>query len=170
MFEALFDRRLKPEGAFAEALRAAGYDRSRAGAKYPTEIWVRCLEIARAHVYVSLEPNEAYRKIGREFTLGFLETLPGRLIGAAIPFMTPKGFLRRLANYLRMGRSDEQLTFDLTEESPTSVVAVVHNPSAVPGGFVAGLIDVAMEKLKVRHTMVIEQKTPYDYVLRVSWA
>lgn len=170
MFEALFDRRLKPGGAFADELRAAGYDPSRATTKYPTQIWVRCLELARTHVYATLELSDAYRHIGREFTRGFLETLSGKLIGAAVPFMTPKSFLRRLANYMRMGRNDDALTFDLTEETATSVVAVVHNPSAVPGGFVAGMVDVAMEKLKTKHTIVIEQKTPFDYVLRINWS
>jgi uncharacterized protein (TIGR02265 family) len=169
MFEALFDRRLKPTGPFAQALEAAGYDRAHASAKYPTEVWVACLEIARAHAYATLELSEAYRHLGREFCRGFLETLPGRLIGAAIPFMTPPSFLRKLATYIRMGRNDDRLTVELHTLSDRSAQLVVHNPAAVPGGFVGGMIDVAMEKLKAQHTLAIEQKTPFDYVLRVTW-
>lgn len=169
MFEALFDRRLRPTGEFADELRAAGYDAARAVPKYPTELWVRCLEIARRQRWAALPIDEAYRHIGREFTHGFLETLTGRLVGVAIPFMTPKTFLRRLASYMRMGRNDDGLTFDLVNEQSSSVDAQVHNPAGVPGGFVAGMIDVAMDKLKVSWTITIDQKTPLDYVLHVEW-
>jgi uncharacterized protein (TIGR02265 family) len=170
MFEALFDRRLKPAGAFAAALKDAGYDPRLAVPKYSTHVWVRCLEIARAHRYATLPATEAYREIGREFTLGFLETLPGRLLATAIPFMTPRSFLRRLASYLRMGREDERLTFDLVKEEATAAEAVVHNPAAVPGGFVAGMIDVAMERLRTKATVEVDQHTPLDYTLRVRWS
>ena len=169
MFEALFDRRLKPTGEFARRLAAAGYDPKRALAKYPTQVWITCLELARADRWPTLDPRDAYRQIGVEFTRGFLETLSGKLVAAAVPFMTPRTYLRRLASYIRLGRSDEAFAFDLVRDEEGAVDIVVHNPAAVPGGFVAGMIDVGFEKLKTKPDIAIEQKTPYDYRLEVRW-
>ncbi|MFZ5445359.1 MAG: DUF2378 family protein [Myxococcota bacterium] len=171
MFEALFDRRLKPDGSFAEELKTAGYDAARAEPTYPTELWVRCLEIARRHRFAELSDQEAYRRIGREFSEGFLETLVGRIVGVALPFMSPRTFVRRLANYLRLGRSDTDLIFDLKRDEPGAIDAVVHNPSAVPGDFVAAIIDAAFARLEVKNgTVVVRQDGPYDYHLEIRWS
>lgn len=169
MFEALFDRRLKPTGVFADELKAAGYDPSRAQAKYPTETWTRCLALARQHVWPQLSEADAFRHIGREFTEGFLETITGRLVGAALPFMTPASFIKRLASYFRMGREDSGLTFDIVELAASSARIVVHNPAAVPGTFVAGMLDLMFVRVKRQGTVEVLQKTPVDYELLVRW-
>jgi uncharacterized protein (TIGR02265 family) len=169
MFEALFDRRLQPDGAFAEELRQAGSDRAKAVPTYPTEVWIRCLEIARRHALPGLPAPDAYRKLGAEFTEGFLETLVGRMVGVAMPFMTPQSFMRRLAAYLRLGRNDAGLTFDLTRDERFASDAKVHNPSGVPGTFVAGIVDAALQRMKVQWTIEIEQLSPRDYTLSLRW-
>ena len=169
MFEALFDRRLKPTGGFAQELKSAGYDPAEAKGKYPTEVWTRCLEVARKHAWPELSVPDAFRHIGREFTEGFLETITGRIVGAALPFMTPSSFLKRLASYFRLGREDSGLTFDLIELAAASARVVVHNPAAVPGSFVAGMIDLMFVRLKIEGTVEVLQKTPVDYELLVRW-
>jgi uncharacterized protein (TIGR02265 family) len=169
MFEALFERRLKPTGAFREALVSAGYDGANAKPKYPTEVWTRCLGVARAHRYAELSEQEAWRQIGREFTLGFLETLVGRLVAVAIPLMSPDSFLNRLATWFRMGREDEGLTFDVVERGVGVARIVVHNPAAVGGGFVAGMIEIGFERLERAHSVEVLQSSPVDYELRVRW-
>jgi len=169
MFEALFDRRLEPSGAFADDLRAAGYDPEQAVQKYPTDVWTRCLELARRHRWPTLSREEAYRQIGREFTLGFLETIPGRLVGVALPFMSLDSFLRRLQSYFRMGREDTGLTFDIVERGDGFNRVEVHNPAEVPGTFVAGLIEIAIERLGVKASVEVRQATPSEYQLHIRW-
>jgi uncharacterized protein (TIGR02265 family) len=169
MFEALFDRRLKPTGEFAAELRAAGYDAAQALPKYPTEVWTRCLELARRHRWPQASQAEAYRQLGREFSQGFLETLVGRLVNAAIPFMSPQSFLNRLASYFRMGREDSGLSFDVVERTAASARVEVHNPAAVPGTFVAGIVEIALERMKRQGTVEVLQKSPTDYELLVRW-
>lgn len=169
MFEALFDRRLRPEGAFAAELREAGYDQTRAVQRYPTEVWTRCLEIARRHRWPDAPRPEAYRQLGREFTLGYLETPVGRLVGVALPLMSPRSLLERFASYLRLGREDANLTFELVEVTCAGARAVVHNPAAVPGTFVAGMIEVAFERMGRQGRVEIAQQTPTDYELRARW-
>ena len=170
MFEALFDRRLKPTGAFADELRVAGYSLATAVPVYPTEVWTNCLEIARRHHWPQLSLADAYRAIGKEYTEGFLETMLGRMVLVALPFMTPRTFVRRLASYLRLGRNDAGLTFDLARDEEGSIDALVHNPAGVPGNFVAGLIDTAMLRFKgVQWTIEVEQRTRTDYTLLIRW-
>lgn len=169
MFEALFDRRLKPVGDFARELLAAGYDPAHATPKYPTEVWTRCLEIARQHRWPELSRPEAFRLIGREFSEGFLETIVGRLVGAAVPFMSPQSFLNRLSTYFRMGREDTGLSFEIVDQTPSACRIEVHNPSEVPGTFVAGMIEVALERLARKGSVEVLQKTPRDYELVVRW-
>ncbi|MEW5741513.1 MAG: DUF2378 family protein [Myxococcota bacterium] len=169
MFEALFDRRLKPGGAFADELRAAGYDSAHAVPVYPTQVWVRCLEIARAHRWPTHSIPDAYREIGREFTEGFLETLPGKLVAAALKFMSPASFVRRLAGYFRLGRGDEKLVMEITRDVAGAIDATVHNPSTVPGDFVAGMIDAAFRRMNVKWTVSVDQRSATDYLLHVRW-
>jgi len=169
MFEALFDRRLKPDGAFARALADAGYQPSTARPTYPTAVWVRCLEVAREHRFADLPRAEAYRRIGREFSEGFLETLSGKLLGVALGFMTPARYVRRLATYFRLGRDDDDLTMELVRDEPGAIDAEVHNPAAVPGGFVAGMIDAAFARFGVTWTIDVEQRTETDYRRRIRW-
>ena len=169
MFEALFDRRLEPTGAFAAELKAAGYDPATAVPTYPTEVWSRCLEVARRHCWPQLSVADAYRKLGSEFTEGFLETLLGHMVGVAIPFMTPQSFVRRLASYLRLGRTDAGLTVELTRDEPFTSEVTVHNPAGVPGTFVAGIIDAVLTRMKVKWTIEVEQRTQQDYQLSMHW-
>lgn len=169
MFEALFERRLKPSGAFAEELRAAGYDALATEATYPTEIWTTCLEIARKWLWAPLPVADAYRAMGRVFGEGFLETAEGRLLAEAIGHMSPARFVQRIAIYLRLGRNDTQLTFDLTRDEPGWIDAQVHNPAAVPGTFVAGIIEAAYARMGVTWKMTVDQRTPTDYVMAIRW-
>lgn len=169
MFEALFDRRLKPTGAFLEELKAAGYDALHAQTKYPTEVWTKCLSVARRHRWGELSEADAFRHIGREFTIGFLETIVGRFVGAAIPFMSAESFLNRLASYFRMGREDSRLAFDIVERGKGSARIIVHNPAAVPGSFVAGMIDVAFERIGTPGSVEVLQQSATDYELLVRW-
>jgi uncharacterized protein (TIGR02265 family) len=169
MFEALFDRRLKPEGAFREALLGAGYDANKPKAKYPTSVWVTCLEIARSARYSSLGADEAYRILGREFTEGFMQTLVGRLVGVALPIMRPRSFLARLERYFKMGREGGDIRYDMTEPSPGVAHIEVVNPAGVPGAFVAGMIDVAFGRLAKSWTIGITQRTAIHYALDVRW-
>lgn len=169
MFEALFDRRLKPTGAFAERLKQAGYDPQQPQLKYPTSVWKRCVDLARAERWPDLPTDEAFRAIGREATLGFFETLPGELITAALPFLTPVGFLEKVQNYFRLGREDSGLTFEVLEATDGFARCHLHNPAEVHGGFVAGIIDVAFTKLGLEYELEVKQESTTDYELTVRW-
>lgn len=147
MFEALFDRRLEPGGDFATELADAGSD-----APVAEPVGRRGLPRDRPGVHA-----------------GFLETFVGRVVSAALPFRSPASFLDRLATSFRMGREDFGLLFDVVESSEGSARAVVHNPSAVPGAFVAALIEIAHERLGRRGRVEVHQTSATDDQLLVRW-
>lgn len=168
-FEALFERRLRPSGPFADALRFAGYDATRALPEYPTEVWLRCLEVAREQRWPDLDRERAYREMGIEFSLGFLETILGRVVGAAISFMTPASFMRRIAGYMRMGRNDDALTMELVSVEPRRVELTITNPTGVPSAFIAGVVDVACRHMRVNHTVGVHQHDVQRATVTVEW-
>jgi uncharacterized protein (TIGR02265 family) len=169
MFEALFVRRLAPTGPFAAELKAAGYDLEAPQLKYPTEIWVRCLELARKHRWLGAPEREAYRQLGREFAAGFLETSSGQLIAVALPHMTPESWLSRLASYFKIGREDTGLLFDVVESREGFSRVTVHNPAEVPGSFVAGIVEVGFERLRKPVAIDVTHASRADYELVVRW-
>ena len=96
VFEGLFGRALRPAGAFADALREAGYDPARPLRAYPTRVWQDCLAVARTHAFGALGPAEADRALGRAFIEGFLRTLMGRMLWVALPVLGPHSALAKL--------------------------------------------------------------------------
>lgn len=96
VFEGLFARALRPEDAFADALRAAGYDPARPLRSYPTRVWQDCVAVARAHAFGQLGPEAADRALGRAFVEGFLRTLMGRMLWVALPVLGPHSALAKL--------------------------------------------------------------------------
>lgn len=169
MFEGLFERRLVPTGAFAAELAAAGYTPGVDTLKYPTEVWLQCLEIARRHRWPELDRDAAYRHLGLEFARGFLETSTGRLLAEAMPFMSLESFLGHLDSYFRLGREDAQLTFDIVERSANFARVTVHNPAAVPGTFVGSIVEVAFERVGQKGSVEVRHSSPTDYELVVRW-
>lgn len=167
MFEALFDKRLKPQGAFEAELRKAGYDASRTRTSYPTEVWHQCLELAVTHATPGQDRPKALQWLGREFCLGFFQTLPGRLVKGSLQFMRPPTLLRRFATYLRMGRED--VSFELVEERERGARGRVHNPTGNRAYFIAGTLEVGLEQMGVAPRVTVEPIDETNFWLDVSW-
>lgn len=96
MFEGLFDKMLKPQGAFAAALKTAGYDAAHTKPSCPSQVFTDCMTVAARHAFPQLGVDQAYRCLGRIFTEGFLKTIPGKLVNATMPMIGPKRFVQRI--------------------------------------------------------------------------
>jgi uncharacterized protein (TIGR02265 family) len=167
MFEALFVRALKPQGAFAEELRGLGYDPARAQPQYPTEVWVACLGAARRHVHGGLETGPAYRALGQAFVQSFLDTLAGKVVAVALPLLGPEGLLKRIPRYLTMGRSD--LSWELRSAEPRHWVGRLRDPYEVPADFLGGIIEVLMARLHSPATLRVLPQGPGLSDLDIRW-
>ena len=167
MFEALFTRALEPTGAFADALRAVGYDLEHTQPQYPTSVWVASLAVTRQHAFANLDDAAAYRAIGERFMGSFLDTLAGKVVAVALPFLGPQAFLKRIPRYLTMGRSD--LRWEVQLEEPKRLVAHLHDPYSVPAHFLAGIIDKAMKLIRAPAEIRVVPKSATASELDIRW-
>jgi uncharacterized protein (TIGR02265 family) len=142
-FEGLFQRALKPEGAFAEQLRVAGYDLSKPLTRYPTRVWRACLEVARRHVHPSKSPEEGMRLLGHAFIAGFFDTIIGKLVAVALPLLGPERLIQKFPKYWEATRPG--VTIETMVDSPTRHRLLFRDPHPMPD-FVAGIIQAALER------------------------
>lgn len=97
MFEGLFIRVLKPEGAFKTQLRLAGFDVDRLEPRYNEEVFGRALHIATEQAFGDDDVATAHRRLGRALIEGYFGTILGRVTGTLIPLLGVGGTLRRIA-------------------------------------------------------------------------
>jgi uncharacterized protein (TIGR02265 family) len=163
VFEAMFDRVLRPTGDFAAALLRLGYDPARPELSYPTETWLKALDLAHQFVYPQLSSGEADRELGRRFFEGFLETITGKFVKLALPLVGAEGMLRRLPRYCSSTQADIQV--DLVDEGPKQVRVHFASRYSRPE-FMAGLLE-AVPGFQYRVTVLRHDPTGSE--LRVTW-
>lgn len=167
VFEGLFDRVLRPQGAFAEALRAAGYDPERRRSEYPTRLWHACLELARAHVYPGLTRDEAYHQLGRGLAQGYLSTMIGALVASTLPLWGPEGLLRSLHRIWARGQPDVLV---VTERMGTRHWRVLMKGRDVEPHLGAGTLERGLERTGARGVRCeVVEGSSTRFELRVTW-
>lgn len=142
-FEGLFQRALKPQGEFADQLRAAGYDLLRPVSKYPTRVWRACLDIAIRHVHPTKPPEVAMRLLGHAFIEGFFDTIVGKLVAVALPLLGPERITQKFPKYWEATRPGVKI--DAIAESPTRHRLLFRDPHPMPE-FVAGIIEASLQR------------------------
>lgn len=147
MFEGLYDRVLKPDGEFRDAIKAAGYDSANPKNEYPIAVWQGCLEATARYKHPGLDRDAALRAIGRSFLNGYFETIVGRLIAAAFPYFSPRSFVTRVPRLLRAGI--KELETDLEWQSKTKARLVLHGPHEGACFMSAGIAEECFARLKV---------------------
>jgi uncharacterized protein (TIGR02265 family) len=147
MFEGLYERVLKPEGAFAEDLKVAGYDRSHPLPEYPDAVWVACLNVTAKHRFPLLERHVAWRQIGRLFIGGFLDTLVGKLIGAALPFLSAHSFITRVPRFVSAGLPGVLIGIEWLDAQKARLT--LPGPHEGASYVMAGVLDVTLLRFKV---------------------
>lgn len=164
-FEAMFVRSLSPKGAFLEELQRAGFDPARMQPRYPTELWHRCLEIARKHVHPDLKPEQGMRELGTLFMKGYYATIIGKVVSAAMPLL---GLERTLARVPRAWQASQPtLGFDLEKEAPGQWRIVLREPGIIPD-FCAGMLEAGAEPVGVPVKVEVLERGPLHCVLRLT--
>lgn len=142
-FEGLFQRALKPAGAFAEELRAAGYDLRQPRPKYPTRVWRDCLGVALRHVHAGKPPEQGMRLLGHAFIDGFSDTIMGKLVSVALPLLGPDRITQKFPKYWEATRPGVKI--ETIVENANRRRLVFRDPHPMPD-FVAGIIEAALER------------------------
>lgn len=165
-FEGMFDRALAPTGAFADELRAAGYDVKRPELRYPTRVWHACLEVARRHTFPTLPREEGFRRLGHRFMDGYFETLVGKLAAVGLPLFGLEGALKRTPRNWAM--SQPQLGIELTKQGERHYTMTLREDGMLPD-FCAGLIEASARPTKQAAKVEIVERTPSSCVISVRW-
>jgi uncharacterized protein (TIGR02265 family) len=165
-FEGLFENVLRPEGAFREALREAGYDVRLPQDTYPLPVWRAALRVARAHAHPELPEAQAYRALGREVIHGLAQTLVGRVFALAVPMLGAARCVAKLPTYLRSSRADVKVITRALDVRLWEVEILDRDP--LPE-FVAGSVEAILQLARVVPRVEVEMQGPDSYRLRVSW-
>jgi len=167
MFEALFERRLKPTGAFLEALERAGYDMAHPEPEYDPAVFTRCIEIARAHAFGAMPRREGIFRVGMELSEGFFaETIAGRVSAAALPLIGPARMIKTLSRRMRSGTTRGEVQVDELGDRRWRVTFPELNPMPE---FLAGALQAALERTGVRARSVVRYEVKDRTEIQVEW-
>src|SRR3954471_25033296 len=157
VLEGLFRRALhvEPTSALAEALRGVGFDLKAPKGRYPGQVWKAALDVAAAHQFPALAPEEAHRELGRLFTAGFFETIVGKVIGSIIPFLGTDRMMARMPKFAAMATSGVSL--ETVRESEKQWRVRYTSRHASPD-FMAGALEGGVAKTKVPVKVEIQNR------------
>ncbi|HZA14545.1 MAG TPA: DUF2378 family protein [Myxococcaceae bacterium] len=164
-FEGLFQRALNPQGAFADELRAAGYDLRRPSPKYPTRVWRACLEVALRHVHPGKPPHEGIRLLGHAFIQGFFHTIVGKLVSVALPLLGPDRIAAKFPKYWEATRPGVKI--DVIVDNPHRHRLLFRDPHPMPD-FVAGIIEAALQRAGRPVQVEVGSRAPISFEIIVT--
>ena len=165
-FEGMFVRALQPTGAFAEELRAAGYDVLNPRAEYPTRVWNACLEVARRHTFPALPRAEGQHRLGQLFMEGYFRTLQGKLAGATLPMLGPAMVVKKLRQAWSASQPDIQM--ESVELGPGEW-RVTLGQEGIVAEFCAGFIESILQRTRVQPEAKVLEVSPTGCILSVRW-
>lgn len=165
-FDGLFLHALKPTGAFARALREAGYDPETQCEHYPLPVWRAALNVAREHVYPDVPVEEALRRLGHQYVEGFARTPVGFIFASAAQELGTERLLARIPSYLRAGREDMRMRLDAVHAREWR--AFVEDVDPLPD-FVAGAVEAVLLFSHAQARVDVVDHTATGYTLRIRW-
>lgn len=165
-FEGMFQRALQPQGAFAEGLKAAGFDLKDIKPRYPVHIWRDCLEVARRHCYPNINPEQGYREVGKRFIEGFFETIIGRFLVVAFPLVGPNGVMKLLPRHWKAARKDIEVIPVQEGDRRWRVTFRDHCP--LPD-FIAGIVEAGGKRSGVEMNVTVDVRSETGFELLVTW-
>ena len=166
LFEGLFVRGLPANSAFHAALKKMGVDLARLSPQYPVEVWQEAMAVARQHFFAGHPRAKADWQLGRIFAKGFLDTMVGKVIAVTLPMLGTARLVERLPRHMAMGRPDMIVT--VTQVGPTERRVNIEALYPLPD-FMAGCLEVLMERTKAQPQVEVVARTDMSYVLRVRW-
>ena len=144
-------RLMEPQGAFADELRAVGFDVQHPEARYSPAVLLAVLDVGARHRFPERTREEAHREIGQRFVEHFFRTFLGRVSGALLQVLGMKRFLLRLPKVAALttgglevlveqgGKNELRITFRGPDMSPDFTTG------AIEGAAQAGKSDLRAE-------------------------
>ncbi|MDP2274539.1 MAG: DUF2378 family protein [Archangium sp.] len=143
IFEGLFLRVLKPEGAFKSQLRGAGFDVDRPQGRYPEDVFGRALTVTTAYAFGREDITMAHRRIGHALIEGYFMTILGKMTGGLIPVLGLGGTLKKVAQLWKV----PQPGMEISAAAEGRGQWVVHfRDRVMTADLVAGILEAALRR------------------------
>ncbi len=124
------------------------------------------MAVARRHFFPGQTQQQAERLLGRLFIQGYLDTMVGRVAGSLLPVLGPARMLERTQRHFALARPDIRVTVQVVGETERRLLFEDAEP--LPD-FAAGCVEVALERIRTRAEVTVEDRQATSYVLRVRW-
>ena len=169
-FEGLFIHALKVKGPVVAELKKVGFDATRLEASYSIDTWREALRIAAREYYPTLSPAEAEYQLGVRLVDGYLTTLVGRVIQAALPFLKPDTLCMRLPRYFNTGViGGENAPPTVTKVGERHYQTTLFGKDGVPW-LTAGSVDAVLRLARVTPTVKVDKVEAGSFTLDITWA
>lgn len=165
-FEGMYQRALKPTGAFADELRKAGYDVKNPVGRYHAQVWHDTLEVARRHTYPTLPLNDGFRQLGRRFLDSYFETILGKTVAVVLPILGAERTAKQLPKLFSRART--QLDMQIAQEAPRRWLLHTRDPYS-QADFVAGILEAGMTRTGVVPVVEVVHRGHAEHKVRISW-
>jgi uncharacterized protein (TIGR02265 family) len=166
-FEGLFVRGLEVDEAFAAELKKVGFDIHNPRPRYPAKVWRDSLDLAQRRYFPDLGAAEGRKALGNTAFEGFLSTLVGRFMAAALStLVTPPALIRKMPRFFQMARPGIEVS--VAEEAPTRWRGVWRDPNPDPY-FSIGLIEAAGKRTRSSFRAELDKVNPDGFELLFRW-
>lgn len=167
VFEGLFGKLFKPEGAFKADLRAAGYDLDNPEPRYPTSVLLASLDVAAHHVYPELPREEAHHQIGQRFADRYLTTIIGRIVRTLVLALGVDRFIMQMPKIVSL--SSTGLTAAVTRLSAPGEYLVTFTGEDQSPDFIAGAMEGGAQDLSVfKCRAEVVRRAPGEFDMKVT--
>jgi uncharacterized protein (TIGR02265 family) len=139
-----FLKSLQPAGAFAEALRGAGYDSDHPASKYSVSAFLNLLDVSRCYLFPSLPPPEGQWNVGRLLISGYVEGgLSGKLWARAFPIVGPELMIKAAGKYSSAGTNF--LVAEAVKLGDKQWRILFRDTGGTPAHLIAGMAEYALD-------------------------
>jgi uncharacterized protein (TIGR02265 family) len=169
MFEGLYVNALRvpAEGSFADDLRAVGIELRELRSVYATDVWRDGLDVAWRHCYPHLSRYEGWRRLGRDFINGYLQTVVGRFIASVLPLLTAERFVDRVPSFVRTGIGGSGCESVLM--SPCSARVTLRGPHEGAAFLLAGVFEECFERMRIEAVFTPSMLGGEDSCIDLTW-
>lgn len=167
LIEALYVHALQPSGRFREELLAIGLDLGRIRPRYPAQVWVRAVDVARRHVYPAETDAVALRSLGRLTMKGFFSTITGKMLSSTLSFVSARGFITLTPRFMKMGRPDVRVSVSWKGER--AALIEVSDEERFPAECNAGILEEVLVRIGVSPRIKVVREWAGINELSVEW-
>jgi uncharacterized protein (TIGR02265 family) len=167
VFDFLFIKGLRADGALVELLRAEGVELRSLKPEYPIGVLNRCVDATCALLHPDLELEDARLRLGRIFVQGFVQSLMGKVVAAGLPLLGPVRYLKRFPDHVLMDGSP--LRVQLVQLGERTFRMEFRNEFHVLSGFMSGVLLEWLKLARAEATITTERHSPMSFDLHISW-